>query len=235
MDHSDEIIRLKDLYTHQYPLDGEDPNYIWHPRNPVSIYYRQAQERSLVSMLNTVGLRLKPLRVLDVGCGSGSLLRFFVSLGSDPSLMYGVDLIPTRLNAAGRQGPHAIHYSACNAQYLPFEDASFDLACLFTVFSSIFDQDLRRQIAREISRILSDSGYLLWYDMCYTRSTNTQPISTTQIYALFPDFQPVYCKKIHSPWISRLVKRSYLLCEIIDHLSLLRRTHNLCLLRKRAG
>ena len=58
MDHSDEIERLKELYTHEYPLESGDINYIWHPRNPVSIYYRQAQERALVSMFNAVGLPL---------------------------------------------------------------------------------------------------------------------------------------------------------------------------------
>ena len=110
MNYSDETERLRALYTHEYPLESGDINYIWHPRNPVSIYYRQAQERALVSMFNAVGLQLKTLRVLDVGSGSGAFLRFLASLGCQPSLLYGVDLIPARLHAARRQGPETIHY-----------------------------------------------------------------------------------------------------------------------------
>ncbi len=235
MDHSDEIERLKELYTHEYPLESGDINYIWHPRNPVSIYYRQAQERALVSMFNAVGLSLTKLRVLDVGSGSGAFLRFLASLGCQPSLLYGVDLIPGRLHVARRLGSSTIQYAAGNAQFLPFPAASFDLISLFTVFSSILDPGLRRQIAGEISRLLGEGGYLLWYEMSYSRSVHTQPVSLAQVVELFPLFQPVYHRQIHSRWISRLAKRSYTLCSLIDHLPLLRKTHNLCLFTKRAG
>lgn len=235
MEHSDEIDRLRQLYTVHYPVTGTDISYIWHPRNPVSIYYRQAQERSLVSLLNSLGLRIEHVRVLDIGCGSGSLLRFLGSLGSDPSHLHGVDLIPARLSAARRQGPVAINYCVGNAQYLPYENASFDLTCLYTVFSSILDHGLRVHIAQEISRILNNGGYLLWYDLCYSKSINTQAINASEIETLFPNLQTVYRKKIHSSWISRLAKHSFLICDILDHLPILRKTHNLYMLKKIAG
>jgi len=235
MEHSDEIERLRQLYTSHYPPAGNDINYIWHPRNPISIYYRQAQERSLVSMFNSLGLELEDLRVLDVGCGSGSLVRFLSSLGGNPSLLYGVDLIPERLIAAQRIGPKALNYSVCNAQFLPFENASFDLSCLFTVFSSIVDHGLRVHIAQEVTRIIKDGGYLLWYDMCYSKSINTRAIYTSEIETLFPNLKPVYRKKIHTSWISRLAKKSFLICDMLDQLPILRKTHNLYLLKKIAG
>ena len=235
MKYSEEIDRIRQLYTVDYPLNGHDINFIWHPRNPISIYYRQAQERSIVSMLNSLDLKLEDLRVLDVGCGSGSLLRYFSSLGGNPSFMHGVDLIPERLSAAQRLGPEAINFSVCNAQYLPFQNATFDLACLFTVFSSIIDHGLRMHIAREITGIIKDNGYLLWYDMYYSKSMNTQAIKASELESLFPNLKPVYRKQIHSPWISRVAKHSFLICYILDQLPVLQKTHNLYLLQKIAG
>jgi ubiquinone/menaquinone biosynthesis C-methylase UbiE len=235
MKNADEINRLRELYTFQYPPMGTDINYIWHPRNPIAIYYRQAQERSIVSMFNSLGLALGNSKVLDVGCGSGSILRFFSSIGGNPACMYGVDLIPERLFVAQRIGPISLNYAVCNAQFLPFQDASFDISCMFTVLASIFDHDVRKDIAQEITRVIKDEGYLICYDMYHSKSINTLAISASEIETLFPDFQPVYRIKLHSPWISRLAKRSYLLCDIIDHLPFLRKTHNLYMLRKIVG
>jgi ubiquinone/menaquinone biosynthesis C-methylase UbiE len=232
MTHPDEIERLKRLYTYNYPPSGEDISYTWHPRNPISIYYRQAQERAIVSLFNSLDLTLKDTKVLDIGCGSGNLLRFFASLGADPSHLYGIDLIPQRIYNARVRSPVVINYSVGNAENLPFQDASVDLSCLFTVFSSILDHDLRARIAQEVTRIIKDSGYLLWYDMCYTKSIHTRAIREREIETLFPALEPVVRMKIHSAWISKLAKHSFFICDIIDHMPFLRRTHNLVLLKK---
>ena len=134
MKYSNEIERLRQLYSEQYPVSGKETSYSWHPRNLISMHYRHAQERALVSMLNELNLEIREINLLDVGSGSGSLLRFFVSLGSEPRLMHGVDLIPERVAAAKKNSPKAINYSVCNAQHLPYPNDSFDFICLFTVF-----------------------------------------------------------------------------------------------------
>ena len=103
------------------------------------------------------------------------------------------------------------------------------------MFSSIIDHGLRTHIALEVTRILKDGGYLLWYDMCYSKSTNTQAIKTSEIESLFPSLEPVYRKKIHSSRISRVAKHSFLICEFLDQLPFLRKTHNLFLLKKGFG
>ena len=235
MKSSSEIERLRQLYKEQYPISGKDISYSWHPRNPISIYYRHAQEKAIISMLNELALDVQELRVLDVGCGSGSLLRFLASIGSHPPLLHGVDLIPERIMAAQGFGPRGTNYSVCNAQYLPYPDSAFDLTCLFTVFSSIWEDDLKTAVAQEITRVLKDKGYLIWYDMCYTKSANTRPINAAEIRSLFPNLETVYQKKLQSSLTSKLAKRSYLLCDILDHLPFIQKTHNLSLLKKFAG
>lgn len=235
MKYSNEIERLRQLYTEQYPTSGKDTGYIWHPRNPISMYYRHAQERALVSMLNELDLEIREINLLDVGSGSGSLLRFFVSLGSDPCLLHGVDIIPERVSVAQKNSPKAINYSVCNAQHLPYPNGSFDFTCLFTVFSSIWDDGLKTSIAWEITRVLKDNGILIWYDMCYSKSANTKSISFSETKYLFPNLEAVYRKKLHSSLSSKLAKHSFLICDMLDHLPFIRKTHNLCLLKKIAG
>ena len=40
---TNEIERLRNIYTTQYNPDPQDRNYIWNPLNPVSIYYCKVQ------------------------------------------------------------------------------------------------------------------------------------------------------------------------------------------------
>ena len=190
MDHSDEIERLKELYTHEYPLESGDINYIWHPRNPVSIYYRQAQERALVSMFNAA--RAAAQQATSVGCRQ-RLRRLSPFPGKS-----GVPAIaPLRRRSdpwapARRPAPGIQHDPVCRRQC----PVSAFPGCLLRPQSpsspyslSILDPGLRRQIAEEITRLLGEGGYLLWYDMSYTRSVHTQPVSLAQVFELFPLFQ----------------------------------------------
>jgi hypothetical protein len=64
---SNEIDRLRHMYATQYNPDPQDRNYIWHPLNPVSIYYRQAQERAIADLFRRNELSLSKLHVLDMG------------------------------------------------------------------------------------------------------------------------------------------------------------------------
>ena len=46
-DTLNEIDRIRQVYWQNYSPDPEDRNYLWHPLHPVSIYFRQSQERAL--------------------------------------------------------------------------------------------------------------------------------------------------------------------------------------------
>ena len=102
---TNEIDRLRQMYATQYNPDPQDRNYIWHPLNPISIYYRQAQERAIADLLRRNELSLPNLNVLDIGCGNGGLLRFLASLGIPPKQLNGIDLMDYRITMARQLAP----------------------------------------------------------------------------------------------------------------------------------
>jgi ubiquinone/menaquinone biosynthesis C-methylase UbiE len=139
-----------------------------------------------------------------------------------------------RIESARLLCPSGVHLSVEDGQYLPYEACAFDIVSQFTVFSSILDDAVQRNVAAEMNRVLKPGGLILWYDMKdrYMPSSNTRGISTTRLIELFPGYTLLEQELLHHQWISRLALRSWLLCELIERLPGLPHTHILALLRK---
>lgn len=132
--------------------------------NPAHVYWMQQRERDLLRALIHAGWSdLREKRILEVGCGDGDVLRRFIAYGAQPQHLAGVDLLADQIEAAARLSP-SIEFRCANAEHLPFGDERFDLVCQFTVFTSILDGTMRREVAREMLRVLRPDGLLLWYD-----------------------------------------------------------------------
>jgi 2-polyprenyl-3-methyl-5-hydroxy-6-metoxy-1,4-benzoquinol methylase len=149
----DEISRIRHIYNTQYRNISNDYSYIWHARNPVSITFRHSQERAIVSLLNQNNIQLEEISVLDVGCGYGGLLRFLATLGAAPKNLFGIDLMEYRIEYAQSLSPADIHFSIGDAQSLSFADSRFDMLCSFTIFSSILDETVQNNVAKEMNRV----------------------------------------------------------------------------------
>lgn len=100
----------------------------------------------------------KDLRVLDVGCGNGYVLGQYAKCGAKVS---GVDLTQTALDLsqkrfalAGLQGD----FRLTDGNKLPFEDATFDIACSMGVLHHIADP---RPMIAEMHRVLKPGGHLI--------------------------------------------------------------------------
>ena len=126
--------------------------------------------------------------ILDVGCGRGEDLQLIAQEFSHvrPSL-YGVDLIPGRIEQARNVLPQAT-LQVAGGEELEFEDNFFDLVLTMGVFSSVLDASAARDIAREMIRVTSKSGTILCYDMRYPdfRNPHTRPIRRRDLRDLFP-------------------------------------------------
>ena len=133
---------------------------------------------------------LENRRILDVGCGSGERLAAFADWGARLDNLFGVDLIPDRIQAGRQNHPH-ITFQLANAEALPFANGTFDLVTVFTVFTSILDRQMAANVCREISRVLLCGGAVIWYDFRMRSPLNrhVRGISRGQIQNMFPGFK----------------------------------------------
>jgi ubiquinone/menaquinone biosynthesis C-methylase UbiE len=104
-----------------------------------------------------------PHRVLDVGCGTGLLLRLLAQRLPGSDELVGVDAAPGMVDVATsmRNDPR-LRFSAGVAEDLPFPEASFDLVVSTTSFDHWEDQ---RRGLTECARVLSPGGHLVLTDL----------------------------------------------------------------------
>jgi ubiquinone/menaquinone biosynthesis C-methylase UbiE len=107
--------------------------------------------------------QIESTRILDVGCGTGSLLVDLALSGA--TSLAGVDLAP-KILAVAREKLSTAHAkadlrSADAEDPLPWPDASFDVATLTGVLHHFYRP---RDALREIDRILRPGGRLLVVD-----------------------------------------------------------------------
>jgi ubiquinone/menaquinone biosynthesis C-methylase UbiE len=114
--------------------------------------------------LQPVRMKLAPpiqgMRVLDVGCGTGSDLKSYHRAGCD---VYGVDLSPAMLQVARRKFGNTADMHLCDAAQMPFQDESFDLV-LSTYTLHEIPHEHRSAVIHEMIRVVKLDGRLLLTD-----------------------------------------------------------------------
>ena len=179
---------------------------------------------------------LERARVLEVGCGNGDVLASLVTLGARPEGLCGVDLLPD-LVADARARHHDLRFEHGNAEALAFDDAAFDYVLLFTVLTSILDEEMARRLAHEVDRVLAPGGAVVWYDFRVDnpRNRHVRGVGRAGIAALFPGYAcHLRSVTVLPPLARRLGRATRWAYPLLAHLPALR-THYLGLLRKPAG
>jgi SAM-dependent methyltransferase len=153
-------------------------------------------------------LPLGERHVLEVGAGHGETLGSLVPLGAPAAQLHGVDLLPGHVAEARRRRP-AIDWRCANAEALDWPDGRFALVLCFTVFSSILDARMAKNVAREIRRVLAPGGAVVWYDLRRPNPWNpdVRPIGRAAIRRLFPDLVPTLSSVTVAPGLARRVAR----------------------------
>jgi SAM-dependent methyltransferase len=159
----------------------------WSPFSDEEVAHRNQQYRALASLLQSIGKpSLASLKLLDVGCGRGRMLRACLDLGASPENLIGVDLLSNRVEEARRLSPQ-IDFRVANGRDLEFPDDEFDLVMQFVVFSSIPGENLRQRLASEMLRVLKPDGYIFWWDCIRTvAGQNAQPLVPQELFPGVP-------------------------------------------------
>lgn len=112
------------------------------------------------------------MRVLDVGCGRGEILRHCAQLGADA---FGVDYAPiavslSRASIASGEVPGRVGVAQADAKRLPFPNGRFERVLMFDVVEHLYPWELGVAM-QEVQRVLKPNGLFVvhtapnaWYD-----------------------------------------------------------------------
>ena len=228
---TDEVRRIKEAYARR---DSVGKSRLYSYFNPASLFLSQQRDRAIIDTLSKSGFEnLEERKILDVGCGTGGVLRDFVKYGAKPENCYGIDLLPDRIDAARSSSPN-ISFSCGNAETLPYESRCFDIIICFTLFTSILDRAMKQKIAREILRVLKSGGIVLWYDyhMNNPRNPDVRGVIKKEIFELFSGCEILLTRTTLAPPLTRAIApHSFLACYFLEKMKLFN-THYIGYIRK---
>lgn len=204
--------------------------------NDATLLHVHTLERNLLALFKRYKFTaLADKEILDVGCGSGGHLRRFLDYGALPAHLWGIDLLPSRIQQAQSLQPN-INWHMGSAHQLPYADATFDLVMSFVVFSSILDASLSQKIADEMWRVLKPGGLLLLYDFVYSNPYNAavQGINRRKVQHFFArqGARFDFCRITLAPPIARMIApRAYWLAMSLEYLKFLN-THMISIISR---
>jgi len=128
--------------------------------NPLtSITFRQTNAK-IVKLLDPK----QNSSLLDVGCGSGILIRYLL-IANRGMKLFGLDITPKMVEVAKKKFSNnpSVKITLGSAIKMPYKDNSFDYV---TCASSFHHHPNPLQSAKEMVRVLKPGGKLLILDMC---------------------------------------------------------------------
>ncbi len=155
-----------DLYTEEYFLHACEGH------EEFAETHGERLSRRLSAAFAVAGVR-PGMKVLDVGCGRGEIVRHCARLGADA---YGIDYAPVALDLARQiiagdaAAPGRMGIARSDAKQIPFPSGTFDRALIFDVVEHLFPWELDLCLA-DIRRVLRPGGAVIvhtapnvWYD-----------------------------------------------------------------------
>ncbi len=110
-----------------------------------------------------VSVHAAPRHVLDVGCGTGHLVRLLAGRCPQATGLAGIDPAPSMIEAAEQAADdRRLRFTVGAAERLPYSDDAFDLIVSTTSFDHWADQ---QEGLCECARVLAPGGHLVLADL----------------------------------------------------------------------
>jgi SAM-dependent methyltransferase len=196
-------------------------------------YVHKERDEALLALLERHGIEsLAGLTILELGCGSGSLLQSLLAYGAEPRLLTGIDLDFRRVRRA--RNATGANVAVADGALLPYRAGAFDLVFVFTALSSMHDVEVRRHAAHEAMRVLRPGGLAVVYDFWINPfNSAVRPISAAEVAHIFEPEKAELERVTLAPPIVRLFGGNERICRALGRLSFLR-THLLAAIGKEA-
>lgn len=211
--------------TNENTYSMENPTHRFITERRLWVLSKMLRENRLID--------LKVMKLLEIGCGSGSALDEYIQFGMNPNALFGIDLLYDSLIEAKKKSLTSSIYNA-DGQNLPFMKETFDLVLQYTAFSSVLDPNIKKNMAIEMLRVLKPGGFIIWYDFWWNPfNSQTKGIRLKEVRHLFPDCIFIFRKITLAPPIARkVVPISKSVALILEKANVLN-THFLVFIQKR--
>jgi ubiquinone/menaquinone biosynthesis C-methylase UbiE len=148
-----------DLFSSHYEEHVEDPIKNWFGGNS-SQYYLKLKADELCRHLRRLHLEPKKLRALDVGCGTGVVMRM---LRDEFAQLHGVDTSKGMIEEAKRYPyPQLLFYNVEGLRF-PFDEGQFDIVYSMSLFHHVPPEN-RIEVLREMTRVLKCGGWIINFE-----------------------------------------------------------------------
>lgn len=137
--------------------------------------------------------------ILDVGCGDGHKLRWFLDWGAPADHLFGIDSSELIIAEARRLSAPQMRFQQGMGSDLPFPDQHFDLLTSFGVLIHIMEDATIRAMSTEFRRVCKPNGALIVtvynenmtraYDPWMGQRTRGFNRAAQQLEALFPEWR----------------------------------------------
>ena len=118
----------------------------------------------LIKRLRTTSMKMVPskekMRVLDVGCGTGTYLNLYQKGGCKA---FGMDRSPAMIDVARRKLGQRAELHIGDASQMPYPDGIFDLVIAFFALHEM-PASIRSKVVNESKRVMKKDGRILLVD-----------------------------------------------------------------------
>ena len=170
----------------------------------------QERERKLIKLLEKCGCtNYSNIKVLEIGCGSGTNLLELILFGFSAQNLVGIDLIAERIEEAKTRLPVGVKLILGDALTLEDTNDKYDIVYQSTVFSSILEKNYQEKLAVKMLSLLKPGGGILWYDFVYDNPKNqdVKGVNYKHIKGLFPGCHIIKKKVTLAPPIARYASK----------------------------